>query len=94
MLAQEAVAAGALEVLSPVECSFLLMPYMHSESLRIHQAAQPLFAAYTPPETQDYERRHKAIVERFGRYPHRNVVLGRDSTGEELEFLQQPGSSF
>ncbi|HBG51963.1 DUF924 domain-containing protein [Candidatus Macondimonas diazotrophica] len=94
VLAQEAVAAGALEVLSPVECSFLLMPYMHSESLRIHQAAQPLFAAYTPPETQDYERRHKAIVERFGRYPHRNAILDRPSTDAERAFLEQPGSRF
>lgn len=93
-LAQEAVAADVHRRLSADECTFLLMPYMHSESRYIHQQAVQLFAEFTPPENYDFEVRHKAIVDRFGRYPHRNDILGRTSTPEELEFLTQPGSSF
>lgn len=93
-LAQEAVASGALAALSPVERSFLLLPYMHSESRRIHQVAEPLYREHAPAENHDFELRHKAIIDRFGRYPHRNAILGRESTPGELEFLTQPGSSF
>ena len=94
VLAQEAVAAGALAALNETERSFLLMPYMHSESRAIHAEAEALFKAYTPAGTHEFELRHKAIVDRFGRYPHRNGILGRASTAEETEFLEQPGSSF
>ncbi|KFN50472.1 DUF924 family protein [Arenimonas composti] len=94
VLAQEAVAGGALAALSPQERAFLLMPYMHSESPRIHETAERLFGEHTPPVNLDFERRHRAIVDRFGRYPHRNAILGRESTPGELEFLQTPGSSF
>lgn len=94
VLAQEAVAAGAHLKLSPMECCFLLMPYMHSESREIHLIAEALFRAYAPPDNLQFELRHKAIIDRFGRYPHRNRILGRSSTQEEIEFLQQPGSSF
>lgn len=93
-LAQEAVAAGALAALSPVERSFLLLPYMHSESPRIHELAEALYREHAPAENLDFELRHKAIIDRFGRYPHRNALLGRESTAEEVEFLKQPGSSF
>lgn len=93
-LAQEAVAAGAHLALEPVPRAFLLMPYMHSESRAIHVTAERLFREFAPPENFDFELRHKAIVDRFGRYPHRNEVLGRASTPEEVEFLEQPGSSF
>lgn len=93
-LSQEAVAADALVKLEPTERSFLLMPYMHSESPRVHQEAERLFKQWTPEGNQDFERRHKAIIDRFGRYPHRNAILGRASAAEEVEFLQQPGSSF
>lgn len=92
-LAQEAVAVGADEALDEVQRPFLYMPFMHSESPAIHAVAEPLFAAQAPGNL-DFERRHRAIVDRFGRYPHRNAILGRASTPEELEFLQQPGSSF
>ena len=81
-------------MLKPVERAFLLLPYMHSESRAIHVEAERLYREFAPPENYDFELRHKAIVDRFGRYPHRNAVLGRDSTPEELEFLRQPGSSF
>ncbi|SDT91314.1 DUF924 family protein [Halopseudomonas salegens] len=94
VLAQEAVSAGALNVLSPVQGSFLLMPYMHSESKQIHVLAEALFKEYAPASNHHYELRHKAIIDRFGRYPHRNKILGRSSTPEEVEFLKQPGSSF
>lgn len=93
-LAQEAVAAGALAELNEAERGFLLMPYMHSESRLIHQQAEQLFAQHTSAAQFDFELKHKAIIDRFGRYPHRNAILGRTSTAEELEFLTQPGSSF
>lgn len=93
-LAQEAVAGGALGSLDPVRISFLLLPYMHSESRRIHAVAEPLYREHAPPTNHDYELRHKAIIDRFGRYPHRNAILGRESSAEELAFLREPGSSF
>ncbi len=94
VLAQEAVAAGALTVLQPTENAFLLLPYMHSESARIHAVAETLYQQYAPPGNLDFERRHKAIIDRFGRYPHRNDILGRVSTDEEIAFLREPGSRF
>ena len=93
-LAQEAVAAQADLALSPAERAFLYMPFMHSESRLIHQVAERLFREHTPKHNHDFELRHQAIVERFGRYPHRNAILGRPSTPEELAFLAEPGSSF
>jgi len=94
VLAQEAVAAGALRALQPVERGFLLLPYMHSESRKIHVVAEALYKEFAPAENYDFELRHKVIVDRFGRYPHRNEILGRTSTPEELDFLKQPGSRF
>ena len=93
-LAQEAVARGCDRELPPVERAFLYLPWMHSESALIHEEALRLFAAPGLEKNLDFELRHKAIIDRFGRYPHRNAVLGRASTPEELEFLKQPGSSF
>lgn len=93
-LAQEAVARGCDRELPVVQRAFLYLPYMHSESPRIHEEALRLFAAPGLEDNLDFEHRHKAIIDRFGRYPHRNAVLGRASTAEELEFLRQPGSSF
>ena len=91
--AQEAVHAGALDELQPEERAFLLMPYMHSESREVHLEAERLFRGHARANYA-FELRHKAIIDRFGRYPHRNAVLGRVSTPEELEFLKQPGSRF
>lgn len=93
-LAQEAVAGGALASLDPTERSFLLLPYMHSESRAIHVVAEALYREFAPAGNYDFELKHKAIVDRFGRYPHRNGILGRTSTPEEVEFLKQPGSRF
>ena len=93
-LAQEAVAQGCDRELSSEKRTFLYMPYMHSESLMIHDIAVELFTDLGREDNLKYEIMHKDIIERFGRYPHRNEVLGRVSTAEELEFLEQPGSSF
>jgi len=92
-LAQEALAAGAVAALAPEQRCFALMPFMHSESRLIHVWADQLFRQYAP-ENHPFELRHKAIIDRFARYPHRNAILGRASTVEELAFLGQPGSSF
>lgn len=94
VLSQEAVAAGALEALTPTERSFLLLPMMHSESAIIHAQAEPLYRTHAPASNWEFELRHKAIIDRFGRYPHRNAILGRASTEEELHFLTLPGSRF
>jgi uncharacterized protein (DUF924 family) len=92
-LAQEAVTAGCLTRLSPLQAPFMLMPYMHSESVLIHQQAVPLFELYAK-NNLDFELKHQAIIQQFGRYPHRNAILNRSSSTAETEFLQQPGSSF
>jgi len=92
VLAQEAVSAGADQALLPAERSFLYMPYMHSESSVIHEVAVQLFQNLG--KAYEFELKHKAIIDRFGRYPHRNKILGRESTAEETEFLKQPGSGF
>lgn len=94
VLAQEAVASGALNALNPTQRNFLLLPYMHSESREIHVVAEVLYREFAPTGGYEFELRHKAIIDRFGRYPHRNEVLGRPSTPEEVEFLSQPGSRF
>jgi len=95
VLAQEAVHAGARECLEDKQAPFLYMPFMHSESKLIHTIAIKLFR--DDPACAGhvkFEEKHKAIIDRFGRYPHRNEILGRTSTPEELEFLKKPGSSF
>lgn len=93
-LAQEAVRAGVAPQLAPRERAFLYLPWMHSESALIHAEALRLFREPGLEWNLDFEIRHKAVIDRFGRYPHRNAVLGRASTAEEVDFLMQPGSSF
>ena len=93
-LAQDAVAAGADLALPVEQRRFLYMPYMHSESPAVHEAAMTLFATPGLEKNLEFERRHKAVIDRFGRFPHRNALLGRESTADEIEFLKQPGSSF
>ena len=93
-LAQSAVALGVDQQLPPKQRCFLYMPFMHSELLLVHEEALALFADLGIDSQLRVEQRHKAIIERFGRYPHRNAILGRQSTAEELVFLQQPGSRF
>lgn len=93
-LAQFAISKGFDAPLPPEQRGFLYMPFMHSESKIIHEEAVKLFEALGNESSLEFEHKHKAIIDRFGRYPHRNSILGRNSTPEELEFLQQPGSSF
>jgi len=93
-LSQEAVSLGVDQKLSPIERSFLYMPYMHSESLKIHDVAMRLFQMNGIQNNFDYEIKHRDVIEKFGRYPHRNELLGRESTKEEIVFLNQPGSRF
>lgn len=93
-LAQKAVAAKADLDLPLIQKKFLYMPYMHSESLAIHNEAVKLFASPGMELTLDYEFKHQEIIKRFGRYPHRNIILGRQSTPEEINFLKESDSSF
>lgn len=93
-LAQEAVRLGLDQQLAPDQRCFMYMPFMHSESKIIHAQALQLFEALGNPINLDFELKHKTIIDRFGRYPHRNQILERDSTPEEVEFLTQPNSSF
>ncbi len=89
-----AIEAGDDRSLIQQERLFLYMPLMHSEDPNMHEIAIEVFSALGLEENLEYERQHKAIIDRFGRYPHRNEILGRESTPEEIEFLKQPGSSF
>ena len=88
VLSQEALRIGQLEDLTTEERSFLYMPFMHSESLVIHDKAMALFQEEGMEENLKYEKEHRDIIKRFGRYPHRNDALGRESTDEECEFLK------
>ncbi|EDM69199.1 hypothetical protein PE36_06922 [Moritella sp. PE36] len=94
VLALEAIAFGADKELSQLQCSFLYLPFMHSESAVIHQQAVFLYQGNDIQTNLDFELQHQAIIEQFGRYPHRNTILGRESTVEELAFLDTPSSSF
>lgn len=93
-LAQDAVLIGADQHLPTIGKAFLYMPFMHSESQAVHEDAVRLFSQPGLEGSLEYELLHKEIIDRFGRYPYRNEILGRDSTREELEFLKLPGSTF
>ena len=93
-LAQVAIDKGFDSELSQIQRVFLYMPFMHSESQRIHEEAVKLFTALGVESNLEFEYKHKTIIDRFGRYPHRNAILGRQSTEQEIEFLKQPNSSF
>ena len=84
VLAQEAIRKGFHIRVKTFKRSFFYMPFMHSESLKIHKKAVRLFNEPGMEDYFDYEIKHKKIIERFGRYPHRNEILGRDSTAEEI----------
>lgn len=94
VLSQEAISAAADRDLTNDQKSFMYMPFMHSESPVIHQQAVRLFTDAGLKFNLEFELKHKAIIDQFGRYPHRNMVLGRPSTDEETEFLKHPGQSF
>lgn len=93
-LAQEAISLDKHLELSAVERTFIFMPYMHSESLQIHDVALTLYKENGIQSNLDFEIKHRDIIQQFGRYPHRNEILKRKSTQAEIAFLMQPGSSF
>jgi len=94
VLAQEAVRRKLDQELETSKKAFVYMPFMHSEEAEIHEIALFLFDQPGLEDNYNFEVRHKKIIDRFGRYPHRNEVLRRKSTAEEEEFLKQPGSGF
>ena len=96
--AQLAVARGFDRLLLPVQRWFVYLPFVHAEDLALQRRCLELFEGLRgDPDSAvsiDYARRHCEIIERYGRFPHRNAILERISTPEEIEFLQQPGSAF
>jgi uncharacterized protein (DUF924 family) len=93
-LSKRAIAEGIDMKLAPEERAFVYMPFQHAENAADQARSIELFTALGNSSNLDFALRHKAIVDRFGRFPHRNAVLGRASTEEESAFLKQPRSSF
>lgn len=97
-VAQTAVAQKFDQQLPSVQRFFFYLPFEHSENLDDQNQAVSLFEQFKDDsqlnDTYDYALRHRSVIERFGRFPHRNQILGRPSTPQEVEFLKQPGSSF
>ena len=91
--ARSMIAAEFDGLLSPVERSFAYLPFAHAEDLAAQRRSLALFHGLDPESVRSATR-HYEIIARFGRFPHRNAALGRRSTPEETEFLEQPGSSF
>ena len=94
--AEAAIAAGLDRQVCPIRRTFFYTPFEHAEDLAVQERAVELFTAMrgTDPEHTRIVRRHHEIVERFGRFPHRNAILGRETTPEEAEFLKEPDSAF
>lgn len=96
--ARHAVARGFDRSLLPMERLFVYLPFEHSENLADQERAcdltQPLDLVVPELKAYSYALAHRDVIRRFGRFPHRNAILGRASTPEELEFLKGPGSSF
>jgi uncharacterized protein (DUF924 family) len=96
--ARHALAAGYDARMKPVERMFCYLPFEHSEALEDQLLAckltEPLAAFAQTADAHEYALRHRDVIRRFGRFPHRNAILGRASTPSEIEFLGQPGSSF
>lgn len=88
VLAREAMERGDDMILAPLKRQFMYMPFMHSEDRGDHELALTLFTALGNEHALRYEKMHNDIIDRFGRYPHRNIILGRTSTSEEIEFLK------
>lgn len=93
-LARELVKTGGDLTLEPRRRMFGYLPYMHSEDLKVHEEAAPLFAAFGDEKFSDFERGHLETLQRFGRYPHRNAALGRPSTAEELDYIASGNGMF
>ncbi len=87
-LARHAVASGKDRSLPPMQRHFIYMPFMHSEDVAAQAQSLALFEQLGVPDGVKYARHHHDVVVRFGRFPHRNAILGRPSTPEEVEFLK------
>ena len=94
VLSQKSINSEWFAHLSIVYKQFLLMPMMHSEDISMQEKSLPLFKQHTNKRTYEFAVKHRDIIAKFGRFPHRNLILSRPSTEEELIFLNQPGSSF
>ena len=103
-LSLDALESGDDSKLAPIERVFLYLPLEHAESLELQQRSVSLYEQLSREAAADeralfdgfldYARKHREVVARFGRFPHRNEILGRASTPDEVEFLKQPGSRF
>jgi uncharacterized protein (DUF924 family) len=93
-LSREAIAKEWDKTLSTLQRQFLYMPFMHSEDAGVQAESVALFATLEDAEISEFAVGHKALIDRFGRFPHRNAALGRTSTPEEVEFLKQPGAGY
>jgi uncharacterized protein (DUF924 family) len=97
-VAEHVVARGWDRDLKPAQRWFVYLPFEHAESLALQERCMELFAGLVDhagsASAIEFARRHHDVIRRFGRFPHRNAILGRDSTPEEIEFLKQPGSGF
>ena len=94
VLCLKAIASDWFDKLPNNHKHFLLMPMMHSEEISIQKKSLPFFHQLSNKQTYDYAIKHHDIILKFDRFPHRNAILGRPSTNEELAFLKQPGSAF
>jgi len=93
-LAQEALNHPCYHELSTLEKRYILLPFMHSESLELHDWAYKYFKELGDEEFMYYEMLHREVLERFGRYPYQNEDLGRESTPEEVEYIKEKGGRF
>lgn len=97
--ARQLVEQGTHLELAPVERQFAYLPFEHAEDARLQEQSVELFTALSREhagftEVLDYAHRHRGVIARFGRFPHRNAILGRASTAEELQYLSEPGAGF
>lgn len=93
-IAKAAIAKGFDAGMTKDERSFLYLPFEHAEDAQAQERCVALMASLGDPELSKWAEAHKVIIDRFARFPHRNLILGRTSTAEEIAFLKEPGSSF
>jgi uncharacterized protein (DUF924 family) len=92
--ARQAIEVGADMAVLPEQRGFFYLPFEHSEILADQDRSVELFRLLGDADYLDYAERHRAVIREFGRFPHRNALLGRESTAAELEYLAKPGAGF
>ncbi len=92
--ADQMLGLGLDQALLPIQRAFVYLPFEHSEDLGDQERSVSLFTTLGLANQLDYARRHLDVIAQFGRFPHRNAILGRESTPQEAEFLTRPNSSF